>query len=249
MSLHTLPDFALVRPATLDQALAVLASGHTVRPIAGGTDLVPNLRHGLGAPTRLVDLSGLPGMSEIGVSANGALELGAGVTLARLASDPDLARNLPALAEAARAAAGPGHRSAATLGGNLCQDTRCIYYNQSAWWRQTNGYCLKLDGDTCHVAPQGKRCHAAFCSDLAPVLLAQGAEVELAVQPRDPPPCIVRPLPGRRCRASHAGAGRTPDPGAGSGTGPGPALRLPQGPGARCDGLPACRGRGHAGAA
>ena len=179
MSLHSLNDFTLERPTTLDQALAALASEPAARPIAGGTDLLPNMRRGLAAPPRLVDLSGLSGMSDIGFGADGALEVGAGVTLASLASDPRLARHLPALAEAARAAAGPGHRSAATLGGNLCQDTRCIYYNQSAWWRQTNGYCLKLDGDTCHVAPQGKRCHAAFCSDLAPVLLAQGAEVEL----------------------------------------------------------------------
>ena len=183
MSLHTLPDFTLERPSTLDQALAALASEPAARAIAGGTDLLPNLRHGLGAPPRLIDLSGLPGMAEIGIGADGALELGAGVTLARLASDPALARHLPALADAARAAAGPGHRSAATLGGNLCQDTRCIYYNQSAWWRQTNDYCLKLDGDTCHVAPQGKRCHAAFCSDLAPVLLAQLArETHVAAQ-------------------------------------------------------------------
>jgi 4-hydroxybenzoyl-CoA reductase subunit beta len=83
------------------------------------------------------------------------------------------------LAEAARAAAGPGHRSAATLGGNLCQDTRCIYYNQSQWWRASNGFCLKRGGDVCHVAPQGSHCHAAYCGDLAPVLLALGAEVEL----------------------------------------------------------------------
>lgn len=179
MSLHTLPDFTLERPATLDQALSALAHEPGTRAIAGGTDLLPNMRHGLAAPPRLIDLSGLGGMAEIGIDPSGALELGAGVTLARLACDPDLARHLPALAEAARAAAGPGHRSAATLGGNLCQDTRCIFYNQSAWWRQANGYCLKRDGDTCHVAPQGKRCHAAFCSDLAPVLLAQHAEIEL----------------------------------------------------------------------
>ena len=179
MSLHTLPDFTLERPTTLDQALTALAREPAARPIAGGTDLLPNLRRGLAAPPLLVDLSGLPGMDAIRIGADGAQELGAGVTLATLASDPDLARQLPTLAQAARAAAGPGHRSAATLGGNLCQDTRCIYYNQSAWWRQANGYCLKRDGDVCHVAPQGKRCHAAFCSDLAPVLLAQGAEIEL----------------------------------------------------------------------
>lgn len=189
MSLHTLPDFTLERPTTLDEALTALAREPGARAIAGGTDLLPNMRHGLAAPPRLIDLSGLPGMAEIRIGADGALELGAGITLARLASNPDLARQLPALAEAARAAAGPGHRSAATLGGNLCQDTRCIFYNQSAWWRQTNGYCLKREGDTCHVAPQGKRCHAAFCSDLAPVLLAQRAEIELVSG------CATRRLP------------------------------------------------------
>jgi 4-hydroxybenzoyl-CoA reductase subunit beta len=86
---------------------------------------------------------------------------------------------LPALGEAARAVAASGHRSAATVGGNLCQDTRCVFYNQSEWWRASNDYCLKRGGDTCHVAPTGKRCHAAFSGDLAPVLMALGAEVEL----------------------------------------------------------------------
>jgi 4-hydroxybenzoyl-CoA reductase subunit beta len=104
--------------------------------------------------------------------------LGAGVTLARLAADPRIERDYTALGEAARAAAGPGHRSVATLGGNLCLDTRCVYYNQSAWWRQANGFCLKRGGTTCHVAPQGARCHAAFSGDLAPALIALGAEAE-----------------------------------------------------------------------
>ena len=66
-----------------------------------------------------------------------------------------------------RSAAGPGHRTVATLGGNLCQDTRCVFYNQSEWWRASNDYCLKRGGTVCHVAPQGERCHAAFASDLA----------------------------------------------------------------------------------
>ena len=86
---------------------------------------------------------------------------------------------IAALAEAARTVAGPGHRSVGTVGGNLCLDTRCVFYNQSAWWRAANAYCLKRGGDVCHVAPQGKHCHAAFAGDLAPALLALDAEVEL----------------------------------------------------------------------
>jgi len=172
-----LPEFSLARPATLAEASALLAGG--ARAIAGGTDLLPNLRRGIERPQCLVDLGCLAGLDAI-EEHDGALVLGAGVTLARLADDARVARHLAALDEAARAVAGPGHRTAATLGGNLCQDTRCVYYNQSEWWRGSNGWCLKRGGDTCHVAPQGKRCHAAFSGDLAPALLAAGAEVEVA---------------------------------------------------------------------
>jgi 4-hydroxybenzoyl-CoA reductase subunit beta len=85
-----------------------------------------------------------------------------------------------ALREAARSVAAPAHRSAATLGGNLCLDTRCVYYNQSEQWRRANGYCLKFGGDTCHVAPQGKKCRAAYSADVAPALLVLDASIEIA---------------------------------------------------------------------
>ncbi|NEW87487.1 4-hydroxybenzoyl-CoA reductase subunit beta, partial [Rhodopseudomonas sp. WA056] len=103
-----------------------------------------------------------------------------GVTVATLAADSLVAARYPALSEAARSVAGPGHRKLGTVGGNLCFDTRCIYYNQSEWWRRANSYCLKNRGETCHVAPKGNRCHAAFSGDLAPALLVLGAEVEIA---------------------------------------------------------------------
>ena len=177
--MHAPQDFELCRPATLDDAVAALAAGETARPVAGGTDLLPNLRRGLLAPARLVDLSAVRGFADVEVRDDGSATLGAGLTLAALADHAALMQRFPALAEAARSVAGPGHRSAATLGGNLCQDTRCVFYNQSEWWRAANGWCLKRGGDTCHVAPQGSRCHAAFCSDLAPVLLALGAEAEM----------------------------------------------------------------------
>jgi 4-hydroxybenzoyl-CoA reductase subunit beta len=111
--------------------------------------------------------------------ADDGIALGAGVTVARLAVDERITHRYAAIAEAARTIAGPGHRNVATLGGNLCLDTRCVFYNQSEWWRKANDYCLKRGGDVCHVAPQGKRCHAAYCGDLAPALLALGAEVEV----------------------------------------------------------------------
>ena len=124
-------------------------------------------------------MSALPGFDALEVGAAGA-RIGAGVTIARLAGDAGVAAALPAVGEAAASIAGPGHRSVATVGGNLCVDTRCVYYNQSEWWRRSNGYCLKHRGETCHVAPTGDRCHAAYQGDLAPALIACGASVEVA---------------------------------------------------------------------
>jgi 4-hydroxybenzoyl-CoA reductase subunit beta len=177
--MHALPEFTLRRPATLAEAASLLASRPDARLVAGGTDLLPNMRRGLERPPVLIDLSAVRGFSGVEQTDDGGLLLGAGVTLGRLAADTLVAQRLPALAEAARSAAAPTHRSAATLGGNLCQDTRCIYYNQSEWWRASNDFCLKRGGTICHVAPQGQRCHAAYSGDLAPVLLALGAHVEL----------------------------------------------------------------------
>lgn len=172
-----LPAFTVLQPASRDEASAWLAGG--TRALAGGTDLIPNLRRGLEQPARLVDLSRVAGLDAIELTPT-MLRFGAAVTLVRLIGDEFVRAHLGALADAARQVAGPGHRSAATLGGNLCQDTRCVFYNQSAWWREANGWCLKRGGDTCHVAPQGARCHAACCSDLAPVLLALDAQLEVA---------------------------------------------------------------------
>ena len=154
--MERMPEFRLARPTSLADAAALLASATGARLVAGGTDLVPNLRRGIERPVLLVDLGAVGGMADIVVAADG-LVLGAGVRLAQLASDARLAQAWPAVAEAARAVAGPGHRTVATLGGNLCVDTRCVYYNQSEWWRQANGWCLKRNGDTCHVAPPSTR--------------------------------------------------------------------------------------------
>jgi len=157
----------------------MLAAEPASRLIAGGTDLLPNLRRGLERPPVLIDLSGVAAFNGVEEAADGGILLGAGLTLAAITTDPVIAKHVPALAEAARAAAAPTHRTAATLGGNLCQDTRCIFYNQSEWWRASNDFCLKRGGKTCHVAPQGERCHAAFSGDLAPVLMVLDAQVEL----------------------------------------------------------------------
>lgn len=169
-----LPEFTLERPRSLSEA-AALASREGARLLAGGTGLVPNMRLGLEAPQTLVCLREIKELNSIEFTEN-HVRLGAGVALQTIAE----AGGLPdALREAARAVGAPAHRAAATLGGNLCLDTRCLYYNQSEDWRRSNGYCLKRGGDICHVAPRGKVCRAAFSGDLAPALLALEAEVEV----------------------------------------------------------------------
>ncbi len=173
-----LPHFRLAQPSDVAAAIAARAEANS-RFIAGGTDLVPNLRRGFDGLHTLIDLNGIDELKSCELTGKGA-RIGAGVTLAALAAMPWLRERYRALAEAAESIAGPGHRTQATVGGNLCLDTRCVYYNQSEWWRKANDYCLKHKGDICHVAPQGDRCHAAFSGDLAPALIALGAEVEIA---------------------------------------------------------------------
>ncbi len=177
--MEMLPEFVVRHAETPQEATRLLAGDAEARILSGGTGLIANMRLGLGAPSVLVSLERLQGFRDV-TDLGGVLRLGAGVTLSRLATDADVGRCAPALAAAAAMVAGPAHRSAATLGGNLCLDTRCVFYNQNETWRSSIGYCLKYRGDLCHVAPRGKRCHAAYSGDLAPVLLVLGAEVEIA---------------------------------------------------------------------
>jgi 4-hydroxybenzoyl-CoA reductase subunit beta len=176
--MQRLPAFVLHRPASALAAASLLATEPGARLLAGGTDLMPNLRRGIEQPPTLIALDAVRDIGEITTDSAGA-SIGAGVTLAQLATDGRIAREWPVIGQAAASVAGPSHRNAASLGGNLCQDTRCVYYNQSAWWRAANDHCLKRGGDTCHVAPQGRSCHAAYAGDMAPALLVLGAEAEL----------------------------------------------------------------------
>jgi 4-hydroxybenzoyl-CoA reductase subunit beta len=176
----TLPVFEYVRTSSVDDVVRELA-GHPGECllVAGGTDAVPNLKHRLHEPSRLVSLAGVDELKAVREDAVG-LHLGALVTLTALTRLPQLLRDFPATARAASLVASPQIRNMGTLGGNLCLDTRCTYYNQTYFWREALGFCLKKDGVRCHVVPQGKRCVAAHSSDVAPTLIAYGAEVEIA---------------------------------------------------------------------
>lgn len=174
-----LSGFRIVKPASVEDAISRHVSHSGSRFLAGGTDLVVAMRRGLSHSTLLIDLSGVGELGHIEVGKQ-ETSIGAGVTIDTLIQHGAIRARYRAVADAAAGIAGPGHRVMATVGGNLCLDTRCIYYNQSEWWRKANSYCLKYRGDTCHVAPNGQRCHAAYSGDLAAAMLALGAEVEIA---------------------------------------------------------------------
>lgn len=174
-----LPRYEYHRPRRLDGALELLdRHGDDARLVAGGTDLIPNMKHRLFEPDHLVALSAVEELQGIRCE-EGVLDVGSAVTLDALSRDPEVRRHAPALAEAARHVAGPQIRNRATLGGNLCLDTRCTYYNQTEFWRTALGFCLKKDGDTCHVTRVGRKCVAAHSADTPPVLMVLDAEVEL----------------------------------------------------------------------
>jgi 4-hydroxybenzoyl-CoA reductase subunit beta len=176
-----LPRYRYHRPADLSGALALLNElGEAAMPVAGGTDLIPNMKHGLFTPSHLVSIAGLPELRGVQETAGGGLRLGAGESLASLAAHPLVRLRVPALADACGHVAGPQLRNRGTLGGNLCLDTRCTYYNQTEFWRSALGYCLKKDGDTCHVTRVGRKCVAAHSADTPPVLICLDASVELA---------------------------------------------------------------------
>ncbi len=174
-----LPELRVEKPRTLDEALRILAGEPGARPVAGGTDLLVSMKQGLFGPAVLVDLKGVAGLGRLEVGQGGAV-IGASVRLARVRDDPGIGVRYPALALAAGLVAGPAVQNMGTLGGNVCLDTRCWYYNQSLFWRRSRGFCLKKDGSVCHAAPGGKRCFAVFAADTVPALIALGARVRLA---------------------------------------------------------------------
>ena len=178
----TLPRFEWVQPSSLDELLTHL-SVHAADSliVAGGTDAVPNLKHRLFEPRYVVAIARITELAFVRDEADG-LHLGPLVTLSALAEHATVRRDFPSLAKAASLVAGPQLRNMGTLGGNLCLDTRCTYYNQTYFWRQALGFCLKKEGTVCHVVPQGRRCVAAHSSDVAPALISLGAELEIATR-------------------------------------------------------------------
>jgi len=173
-----LPWFRYEAPRSVAEAARILAAeGPAAMLLAGGTDLLPNMKRRQQAPQVLVALSRVDGMKSV---ANGqGLTLGAGLTLAELAGFDAVRTRYRGLWQAASQVATAQLRNMGTLGGNLCLDTRCTYYDQNYEWRRAIDFCMKKDGETCWVATASKRCVAVSATDCAPALIALGAAVRL----------------------------------------------------------------------
>ncbi|MBM4423788.1 MAG: 4-hydroxybenzoyl-CoA reductase [Chloroflexi bacterium] len=175
-----LPPFEYLSPHTVVEAVAMLSErGAEAMIVAGGTDLFPNMKRRQFEPKSLVSLRAIAELQRVTGDADSGLTIGAGVTLAQVSRPPVIAQSYPALARAAGDVSTSQLRNTGTIGGNLCLDTRCNYYNQTYHWRKSIGFCMKKDGDICLVAPGGSRCWAASSSDTAPVMIALGASVRL----------------------------------------------------------------------
>ena len=174
-----LPPFEYHAPKSVAEAVALKAEcGGTAMYSAGGTDLFPNMKRRQFTPKTLIGLRDLQELQKID-SADG-MNIGAGVSLNEVAEHPEIILRFPALAQAAALVSAPQLRNMGTIGGNLCLDTRCNYYNQSFQWRKALGFCLKKDGDICWVALSSPKCLAVSSSDCAPVAISLNAEFNLA---------------------------------------------------------------------
>jgi len=173
-----LPYFRYRTPESVEEAAKILGGeGPDAMLVAGGTDLLPNMKRRQQVPKTLVALRGIGALKNI---ANGSgMRLGAGLTLTEIVEHEGLSERYPGLWQAAVQVATPHLRNMGTLGGNLCLDTRCTYYDQNLEWRRAINYCMKKDGEVCWVAPSSKRCLAVSSTDTAPALVALGARVRL----------------------------------------------------------------------
>jgi 4-hydroxybenzoyl-CoA reductase subunit beta len=173
-----LPSFHLLRPKSLSEAASMLAGeGPRARLVAGGTDLWPNMKRRHQKAESVVSLARVPELR--GVHANGDVRIGAMETLTDVERHPAVRERFPALARAVGSISSPVLRNMGTIGGNVCLDTRCTYYDQNEEWRQAISYCMKAEGKICWVAPSSPRCWAVQSADSAPMLVALGARVRL----------------------------------------------------------------------
>lgn len=173
-----LPKFEYVEPINLKEASSILHQEAGARVFAGGTDLLVNMKHRVETPALLVNLKKIAGLDFIQVD-DGVVRIGALTPLKKIYSHPFIAEKLPGLASAASSVGSYHHQTMGTLGGNVFQQNRCKFYNQSLQWRRSRDLCLKAGGETCHVVRNKGRCYSTYCGDTAPALLVMDAGATL----------------------------------------------------------------------
>src|SRR5260370_22931400 len=178
----SLPEFQLARPRTLPDAIAFLREPENARILAGGTDLLPSMGQKLFEPECVLDIRQLNELRGIRETEHGT-EVGARTTLQEIEHSDFLAQHYPVLVEAAKTVASPLLGYIGTIGGNICLDTRCLWYNQSLTWRKSCGFCIKKDADFSHVAPGGTKSWAAFSGHTPPPLPCLIAHIQIATDP------------------------------------------------------------------
>ena len=175
-----LPQFEYVEPKSLaDAARFIQDKGRQSMLIGGGTDILPSMKQRIYRPTYIMSLAAVPDLKQIQLDDTFGLRLGASLKLCELENNPEIKKRYPIVAQAARAVGSPQLREMGTLGGNLCLDTRCYYYNQSDTWRKCRSACIKMGGDVCNAIGSGKKCFAVFSGDMAPALIAADARIVL----------------------------------------------------------------------
>ena len=173
-----LPRFEHLKPTSLEECLEVLAeSGQEAGLMAGGTDLLCNMKFGVIKPRKVVSIRSLPELCQVSADGEGSLHIGACATLSDLLQNPLVAESFPALRNAIKSVGSVHVRNMATISGNICLAPRCWYYNQSRQWRSALAACHREGGKECHAIKGAQRCHAINSSDTAPILMALDARV------------------------------------------------------------------------
>lgn len=173
-----LPKFEYFAPKQIKEAVSILQNEPAAKILAGGTDLLVNMKHRVERPAVLVNIKRLGDLDFIRQD-NGDIRMGALTPLKRLYMTPLVLENLPGLAQAASSVGSYHHQVMGTLAGNICQQNRCMYFNQSQWWRSSRPTCFKAGGEICHVVNKKKICYSTYCGDMAAVLLVMNARIAL----------------------------------------------------------------------
>jgi len=174
-----LPQFEYFEPNDIREAVSILQNEPAAGILAGGTDLLVNMKHRVECPPVVVNIKRTTGLDYIRQD-NGDFVIGALTPLKRLYTPGAVKEKLPGLAQAASAVGSYHHQVMGTIGGNVCQQNRCKYYNQSQWWRSSRPTCYKAGGEICHVLNKEETCFSTYCGDLAPALLAMNAAMRVA---------------------------------------------------------------------